>query len=359
MSELSAGERDLLALLQGAFPLVPTPFASLGNSLMWHEREVLSRTWALKARGLLRQIGAIFDTRRLGYASTLVALAVDPARLEEVGRVVGRHPGVSHDYGRVHAYNLWFTLAVPPGADLEREVDALAAQPGVRRWLMLPTVRTFKIDTRFRLREGERTAGGVPSPCGAARPGAMAEGPPAPRREGKATAHALPRDGGDGVSRPGMAVEDIPYVRALQEDLPLSSRPFLVLARRYELTEAGLLARAEGFLAGGVMRRYGATVRHRQAGYTANAMVCWQLPEEQIGAAGEAAALHPAVSHCYQRPAYPPDWPYQLFTMVHARTEDELRAAVEELRDRLQPQAMAVLPTEKEFKKARLRYFEG
>ena len=161
------------------------------------------------------------------------------------------------------------------------------------------------------------------------------------------------------MRRPGIAAADIPYVRALQEDLPLSSRPFLVLARRYDLTEAELLARAERFLASGVMRRYGATVRHRQAGYTANAMACWQVPEERIVAAGEAAALHPAVSHCYQRPACPPDWPYQLFTMVHGHTEAELAAAVEELRGRLQPQAMAVLPTRQEFKKARLRYFEG
>ena len=327
-ARLSGGQRDLLVLLQDEFPLVPAPFYVLGERLLWREQEVLSRIWALKAQGPLRQISAIFDTRRLGYSSTLVALRVQPDRLEAVGRAISQHPGVSHNYSREHTFNLWFTLAVPPGIDLEREVQALADQPGVRRVLNLPVVRTFKIGVRFGMgRRYEPEAGEV-----------------ATQAPGATTDRLLPAD--------------IPFVRALQEDLPLSSRPFLVLARRAGLSEDGLLEAAERFLASGVMRRYGATLHHRQVGYTANAMVCWQVAEGRIVIAGQAAARHPAVSHCYQRPAYPPDWPYQLFTMVHARSQEELAGAIAGLERTIRPLRIAVLPTVREFKKVRLRYFE-
>lgn len=318
-------DRLLLGLLQDRFPLAPVPFTDLAERLGWRESEVLARVEALKEQGPLRQIGAIFDSRRLGYSSTLVALAVEPARLDEVARAVSRHPGVSHCYSRAHPLNLWFTLGLPPGRDLAREAAGLAGQPGVQRSLALPAVRTFKIDTRVELGAGLLRAGALP-----------------PERP----------------AGPPLAAADIPCVRVLQDDLPLVQRPFHLLAQREGLAEDDLLAAARRFLADGTMRRYGATLRHRQAGYTANAMACWQVGEGRIAAAGLLAAGQPAVSHCYQRLAYPPEWPYQLYTMVHGRSEGELAAAVAGLEALMRPQRMAVLPTVKEYKKVRLRYFE-
>ncbi len=326
MSELSREDRLLLELLQGRFPLSPVPFTDLAERLRWGESAVLERIRVLKEAGPLRQIGAIFDTRRLGYASTLVALAVRPERLEEVGQAVSRHPGVSHNYSRAHRFNLWFTLAVPPGTDLQREVLALASQPGVLAALDLPALRLFKIALRLDL-----DAAGEP---GEELPAAQ----PAPGEL--------------------LAAADIPLVRALQDDLPLVQRPFRLLAQREALEEAALLDGARRLLETGVMRRYGATLRHRQAGYTANAMVAWEVAEEEAEAAGMAAATHGSVSHCYERPAYPPAWPYRLFTMVHSRSQDELAARIRELEALIRPCGYAVLPTVHEFKKVRLRYFE-
>ncbi len=339
--DLSPEDRALLRLLQGEVPLVPDPFARLAGRLGWPQGEVLRRTAALKAGGPLRQIGAIFDTRRLGYASTLVAFKVGPAQLDEVGQAVSRHPGVSHCYSRGHALNLWFTLAVPPGRDLAAEAGSLASQPGVLRALDLPVVRAFKIDVRFDLGAEASSQGAV----------AHAEAAPvAPAEEGAQVSAGLEC----GV----LEATDIPYVRALQEDLPLLPRPFAALAARFELVEAEVLAAGQRLLADGTMRRYGATLRHREAGYRANAMACWAMPEERIAAAGQAAAGHRAVSHCYERPAHPPEWPYQLYTMVHARSEEELVGALGELEGRIRPLGRAVLPTLKEYKKARLRYFD-
>lgn len=324
MADLSREDRLLLALLQDGFPLSVVPFTDLAERLGWAESQVLARIRDLKEAGLLRQIGAIFDTRRLGYASTLVALAVEGERLDAVAAAVSRHPGVSHNYARGHRFNLWFTLAVPPGGDLEREIQALAGQPGVLEAMTLPTLRAFKIDVRFDL--GTR-----------------------------ATSAAAPAQSAGGAV---LAQADIPFVRALQEDLPLVQRPFHVLAQREGLAEGALLDATRRLLEAGIMRRYGATLRHRQAGYTANAMAVWQVPVERVGAAGRAAASQRGVSHCYERPARPPAWPYQLFTMVHARSQEELERALAGLREVIRPCDMAVLETVKEYKKVRLRYFE-
>lgn len=327
--DLSGQDRLLLNLLQDRFPLIPLPFTDLAERLGWRESALLARIGELKERGPLRQIGAIFDTRRLGYASTLVALAVQPERLDDVAGVVSSHPGVSHNYARKHAFNLWFTLAVPPGADLQREVGALAAQTGVLQALTLPVVRTFKVDARFDL---ESAVNGL-------------------RERVERTGPAETQDA-------VLTADDVPFVRALQDDLPLTQRPFRMLAQREAVGEEALIEAARRFLATGIMRRYGATLRHRQAGYTANAMVCWELSAGCIAAAGQAAAKCAAVSHCYERQPRPPAWPYQLFAMVHGRSEDELVRAIEELAVLTRPRRVVVLRTVREYKKVRLRYFE-
>jgi len=214
--------------------------------------------------------------------------------LAEVAAQVSAHPGVSHNYARPHHYNLWFTLAVPPGRQVEAEVHRLARQTGVDDWLNLPALRVFKIRTHF----GLGASAGYPG--------------------------AVPRDRTTPQSR-DLLPADIPYVRALQGDLPLVSRPFAGLAERSGLSEAALLDRARELEAAGIMRRFGAVLRHRRVGYVANGMACWVVPEPRVEAVGRLAARYAQVSHCYQRPAYPPRWPYTLFTMIHGRTRSQGR----------------------------------
>ena len=322
------GDGLLLTLLQESFPLIERPYADLGEHVSWSEQDVIARIAELKSGGLVRQISAIFDTRRLGYSSTLVALRVEPERIEAVAEIISRHVGVSHNYSRNHDFNLWFTLATPPGVDLDSEAKALVDQPGVLEFWLLPTVKTFKIRVSFDMSEGRAALSATPTVSHAKRPEPFA---PA----------------------------DIPLVRILQNDLPLVPRPFQAQAHGTPFSEKDLLRAARRLLETGVMRRYSAILRHRRASYSVNAMTCWHLPGDRVREAGELAATYKAVSHCYERPPHPPRWPYQLFTMIHSRSEEELASTVSDLETAIRPIQFAVLRSGQEFKKTRLRYFDA
>jgi len=328
---MDALDRRLLDLLQASVPLVPRPFAVLGSELGIDEDEVLRRTRQLKEGGIIRQIGPIFSSRRLGYQSTLVAFRVEPERLDEVAALVSAHPGVSHNYSRNHFYNLWFTLTLPPDEDLEQEIARLAAESNTDDYLNLPSLRLFKIGVHFDMSgDGSRSRAG-------AGPGGGNGGP----EKNNTPLTEFERD----------------VVRVLQGDLPLIERPFRRAAEELTITEERLLETARDLDRRGLMRRFSAVLRHRRAGFTANGMGCWVVPEERIVEAGERAAAFPSVSHCYQRPAYPPRWPYNLFTMVHGQSREEVEEVVARIRDEIDPVEHTILYSQKEYKKKRVRYF--
>jgi DNA-binding Lrp family transcriptional regulator len=325
VSELDTSDRALLDQLQSAFPLVPQPYAALGDALGLDEQDVLERVRRLRQEKVIRQIGAIFDTRRLGYHSTLVAFHVPDDAMEAVAATISAHPGVSHNYARPHHYNLWFTLAVPPDRDVSSEIGRLARQTGTEDWLDLPALRTFKLQTHFGLGQARSQHG--QAAIRAKRP-----------------------------SRP-LSPDDIPFVRELQKDLPDVPRPFAGAAARLQLGEEDLLAKARELAEAGIMRRFSGVLYHRRVGYTANGMACWVVSEEQIEEIGTRAAAYPQVSHCYQRPSYPPRWPYTLFTMIHGRKEREVNAVAGQIAREIAVDTYQVLYSTREFKKERVRYF--
>ncbi len=323
-------DKRLLEEIQGGVPLVARPFASLGLRLGLSEEDVLSRLTRLKAKdGPIRQVSAIFDSRALGYVSTLVAGQYDADHLEAGGRIICEHPGVSHCYQRDHAFNLWYTLTIPPGSrwGADRTVERLGALSGARVTRSLPAVRTFKIGVQLDLGEGGLDATG--STAG------RAVGPIAPIESG-----------------------DIPLVRALQEDLSIEPEPFDRLAVKAGMTVGDLLARAERLRAAGTLRRYAAVLRHRQVGYVANGMVCWRVGTDRIEAVGQEMAGVRAVSHCYQR-ATCPEWGYNVYTMIHGHSREECLAVAEEIASRCGLVDRAVLWSVRELKKLRVRYFTG
>jgi DNA-binding Lrp family transcriptional regulator len=327
---MDSKDRALLEFMQTHFPLVPFPYQALGESVGLPEREVIERVRRLKQGGIVRQVGAIFDSSRLGYRSALVALEVDPTDLDRVGRCLNAHPGISHNYVRDHRYNLWFTLTLPWKQDLEGEAARLAEQVGARDFLYLPARTVFKIGLVLKLGEtGEETAAALP----------LAEAY-APRAEARA-----------------FSEQEVRAVRALQRDLPLQSRAFLPLARTAGMEEDDLLKLARAFLAEGIMRRYAATLDHRRAGFRYNFLVLWPAEEGRLEEMGKKLAALEEVSHCYERTSYP-RWPFSLYAMFHARSRKEADrillslAAISGKRDYL------VLETVREFKKERVRYFE-
>ncbi len=320
-------DKKLLTTIQTALPLLPRPFEELGKELGLSESEVLSRLKALKAEGILRQLSAIFDTRALGYQSTLVAAKYPPERLVQAALIINQHPGVSHNYERDHDFNLWYTIAVPPGGSLVGTVEGLAKRTQALSNRMLPTLRLFKIGVKLDLTGDGDPGGEVYDEA----------------NQRKARAHRL-------------TPEDIALVRELQEDLALTPEPFHEIAKRLGCPVESLLNHVKALKDAGVMRRFAGIIRHREAGFKANAMGVWVVPEDRVDQVGKTMASFPEVSHCYQRPTYP-DWPYSLFTMIHARTQEECQATASRLSESTGIRKYALLRSLREFKKTRVKYF--
>ncbi len=324
MSDLDLLDRKLCNVLQSRFPLTERPYDDMGKELSISQEEALERVKSLKRRHIVRQISAIFDTRRLGYRSTLVAMRYPKEGLAKGAKIINKHPGVSHNYERDHRYNLWFTLAVPPNGSLEDTVQDMALKSGAEAYAILPTVRFFKIGVNFDMVEGE---------------GASYEGI---------------QDGAPQVE--SFSPFEIRCIQELQEDLSVEPEPFKAMADRLGITQAHLFDIANDFIQRKVMRRFSAVLYHRKAGFMFNAMAVWQVPEEQAEAVGKIMASSPAVSHCYQRPSYP-DWPYTHFTMVHGTSKEQCERAIKDIAAKTGIKDYAFLYSLREFKKTRVRYF--
>lgn len=151
MSRVDETDRKLLNIIQTDFPLSPRPFQELALKLNISEEEVLRRIRALKERGIIRRIGGSFDSRKLGFFSTLCAAKVPPERLERFNEVINSHPGVTHNYQRNHDYNVWFTFIGESEEKVEETLREMAERAGIEEIVSLPARRTFKIKVKFEL----------------------------------------------------------------------------------------------------------------------------------------------------------------------------------------------------------------
>ncbi|OPY91134.1 MAG: hypothetical protein A4E72_00293 [Syntrophus sp. PtaU1.Bin208] len=142
-------DKSLLNLLQTDFPLTAEPFRAMAEKLGISEEEVLLRIFRLKEKGIIRRIGAVLDSGKLGFASRLCAARVPEDRIPRFVDRVNALPGVTHNYGRNHPCNIWFTLIAPSEEDLERTIEGISRDTGIGEILTFRAVRTFKIDARF------------------------------------------------------------------------------------------------------------------------------------------------------------------------------------------------------------------
>ncbi len=319
--------KKLLNEIQWVFPLVDRPYLEIAKKHGVSEQDAMRRITALKKMGIIRQINAIFDTRRLGYKSALVAFSVKPDRLDQVADFINEHPGVSHNYERNHEYNMWFTLAVPPGTDMKNDLDRMAALDGVIKYRVLPTLKLYKIGVRLDMVNEDAEK-------------------PKPTDEVKEL----------NPEKVQLTERDKEFIRELQKDLAVVPEPFKELADNLGITTDGLFAKAREYENIGIMRRFAAILRHRDAGFVANGMVVWQVPEENIDEVGFKLAAFPQVSHCYRRPVYS-DWRFNLFSMVHARSLDAAEKMAVEMSVTIGIKDYQILFSSREFKKERVKYF--
>ena len=325
-------DRRLLNLMQGRFPIAPRPYrevARLAETDGFGEREAIERTARLLQQRIIRQVTPIFDTRALGYSSMLVAAKVDPAYPHRAAGVINAHPGVSHNYLRNHDFNLWFTIATEPDSKLglEGTLEVLARESGATSVRQLPTLKLFKIRMDLEM-EGDTqdlaSATSVSDPV---------ELDPQPYDEW-----------------------DIAVIRALQGDMPVVEEPYAPAAAELGVPQEQLLEHLEGMRERGLLRRVAAILYHRRAGFSANGMGVWEVPDGQILDIGRRMAAVRGISHCYQRPTYQ-DWPYSVFTMAHGRSKEECDAILDAIAADTGIDGRATLYSSTEFKKIRLQYF--
>jgi DNA-binding Lrp family transcriptional regulator len=325
----------LLGALQESIPMSRRPFAEIGRPLGLEEEDVLERIRRLKEEKIIRQISAIFDTRSLGYASSLVAAKVPEDRVEAAAAALNSHPGVSHNYLRNHAFNIWYTIAVPPTSrlGLEGTIDVLHRVSGAESTRLLPTLKLHKIGVRFDM-------GGESAPA--------------------ATSGKFFSETDRGEARPLEPIER-EFVRLMQRDLEIIPDPFDPIAEELGVPFDRLAEIHAAFLTTGRVRRFAAVLHHRRAGFRANAMGVWAGPADnqaERDRLGGIMAGFRAVSHCYERPSYP-DWPYNLFTMVHGKSTEECEATLDAIAEATGLTERLALYSSVEFKKTRVRYFTG
>lgn len=149
---------------------------------------------------------------------------------------------------------------------------------------------------------------------------------------------------------------DISIIRKMQEDLPLVPQPYKLIADELGIKENKLLEKIKEFCDKGIIRRFGATLNHRNIGFKANAMVVWIVPEERIKEVSKSMILFEQVSHCYQRPTFL-NWPYNIFTMVHGETKEECEKVVKDIINLVNINDYNILYSTKELKKSSMKYF--
>ncbi|AMM41545.1 AsnC family transcriptional regulator [Candidatus Desulfofervidus auxilii] len=149
---------------------------------------------------------------------------------------------------------------------------------------------------------------------------------------------------------------DKKIINGLQGDLPIESRPFASIAQRLGIKEEELLKHIKNFIENGIIRRFGATIFHHRSGFEANAMVAWKVPSDRLKEVGEIMATFPEVTHCYARITHS-NWPYNLYAMVHGRTEEECINIVKKIARAVKIKHYQLLFTEDTFKRTSPQYF--
>ena len=314
---------QLLNEFQRGFPLVSQPFLALAQRLAVDEAAVIAQFQTLLHRGVISRIGAVFRPNVVG-ASALAALAVPIDRLEEVANLVNQMEEVNHNYQREHRFNLWFVATAESADLLCRVFEKIESMCGCGAVLVLPLLEQFHIDLGFGLGVNETPY----------------------FQHGAQTSDVVASVALSGAERKFMA--------HLQTGLPLVSRPYADLGWK-EDDAIDLLKR---WTTAGVIKRFGVVVRHQELGYHANAMVVWNVPDAEVSGKGKIIGSSGRVSLCYRRPRKLPDWPFNLFCMIHGKDRADVEQRIAALIEScgMQAYSHAILFSTRRFKQCGARY---
>ena len=295
----------LLNDYQHSFPLVSEPFDDLARKLNTNVASILKRVNALKENGTISRIGPVFKPNTIGV-STLAAICVPQDKLEYYAQIINQFPEVNHNYEREHDINLWFVLTAGNRLELDTTITEIERQTG-KEVLVLPLLKEYHIDLGFNLRHLNQSQNFMPQ--------ALLQKLDA-REAFKPKELAPARD----------------LIEAIQGGLPLVERPYQALAEQLHLGEAEVIEKLKRLISSGAIKRFGVVVRHHEIGYRSNAMVVWDVPDNQVDHIGRQLGDIDCVTLCYQRPRVQPRWPYNLFCMIHGQNREEVLNCIAQLR---------------------------
>ena len=314
---MEALDRKILEIVQDGFPLEERPYAALGRLLGVSEEEAFDSVERLRKSGVIRRLGGVYDSRRLGYISRLCTGVVNEDKLEGFAAAVDKIPAITHNYVRSHAYNVWFTVIARSESEIQETVRGLEAETVLHDAHVLSASKMFKINTVMKAASGQATESKVVD-----------------KLDSKGAEPFVPE------------AKDRRRINLLCQDIPHTKTPF---------SDLGIdVAEIRGDLDQKIMRRFGAVLRHQQAGFDANAMVCLAVADTER--AGALLAEDPHVSHCYERSPFE-GFPYNVYAMFHGQSEAELEQCICSALSALNGPDHAVLTSLKELKKTSFVYF--
>lgn len=311
-------DEEILTALQDEFPITPEPFAEIASRFGINEDELLNKIVGWKESGLIRRLSANISDRAIGFSGALVAMACAEDQIDKLDKVIASHPGVSHSYLRAHHYNVWFTIKVPIDMNIAEHVGQIAKEAGAGDYLILPSIKTYKLNVRF---DATKTSGA----CGK-----------------KSDQRACK------VMELSPQVEAI--LMALNDGLTPVKHPFAQLAESLGISEEKVLSEIGRLKDNGVIAKFRFVLNHMKLGLSANAMVVWDIDEEKRDAAGRIFAAKEFISHCYSR-VRSEKFPYSVYTMIHADSPETLKGCIDKMKEEVLPRAFCVLKTMKELLK--------
>jgi len=381
--------QKLLAIIQDGFPLVDRPYKALAEmlncdggkdavendagekcaNLVVLEQEVFDEIEKMRTSGVIRRIGGVYDSKKLGFISRLCAGKVPTSEndfavelhaqtpMEKFATVVMCEPAITHNYIRSHEYNVWFTVIAENESAIQVVVDRVCSQTYLHDVHVLTATKKYKINTVMSLDE-RRGSAGSPTLTKDER----GESAPALRHsdnfsqrhsEDQVPRHSDNRRLEESSNFLGKLTDsDKSRIHIACDDISHTLTPFKDWGVSCDELREDIATKR--------MRRFGAILRHQDAGFPCNAMVCFSRHSDnrRLEESSKISALAKKhyVSHCYERPSFE-NFPYNLYAMMHAQTPEELNGYIKESVALLDNPEYVVLHSLKELKKTSFRFF--
>ncbi|MCK4711160.1 MAG: Lrp/AsnC family transcriptional regulator [Gammaproteobacteria bacterium] len=282
---------------QGGFPVCEQPYSIIASELGTNEATLISTIEHLLKDGWLTRFGPLYDAKQMGGGLTLAALSVPENKFEKVTAIVNAYDEVAHNYRREHKLNMWFVVATETEQAVLNVISDIELKTGLKVF-NCPKLQEFYVGLKLHINE-QGQVDTVPMDLAQSKADHFSVEP------------ILPNE------------FERKIIAATQAGLPLVSEPYEQIARQLDSDTAYVIKSIHALLKSGIMRRIGAVPNHYKLGLRGNGMTVWDVPDELVSEVGAKMGAMDFVSHCYERPRHLPDWPYNLFAMVHGSDKEQ------------------------------------